>query len=86
MSKKIIILGELNKKLILPFCLAFTHILMNIHYKYYPENTHSLISDMLPFSFGFIGIRFIPFVLRFSPDNKDEINFLKKKYFYIIFY
>ena len=81
MAKKIIIFGELDKKLILPFCLAFTHILLNILFKYYPEDIHSIISDMLPYSFGFIGIRIIPFVLRFSQDNKDEIKFSKKQIF-----
>ena len=90
MAKKIIIFGEFDKKLILPFCLAFTHILLNILYKYYPENTHSIISDMLPYSFGFIGIRLIPIILRFSPDNKEEIKFSKKQiflhYFLLIFF
>ena len=90
MAKKIIILGQLDKKLILPFCLAITHILINVHYKYYPAKMHSVIFDNLPYSLGFIGIRLIPCILRFSPNNKEKIKFSKKQiflhYFLLIFF
>ena len=81
MVKKIIILGELDKMLIIPFSLAFTHILSNVLYKYYPEKIHTFISDLLPSSIGFIGIRFIPFILRIPQHKKDEIKYSKKKIF-----
>ena len=43
MTKKIIILGELNKKHILPLCLAIYQILYKIYNTYYPHITRNSV-------------------------------------------
>ena len=83
MSKKIIIFGEINKKLLLPIFLALGQTIINIINEYYPEETHNFVLNLYPISLGQILIKILPYLLRISNiynKNKDENIHKNKKY------
>ena len=79
MQEKIIILGEINKKLLLPFILALVQILYNIFNKFYPEKNISVIIPMYSNSFSSMSVRLLPFILKISNKETVKEKVLKKK-------
>ena len=60
MVKKFIILGELNKKHLLPLFLVVYHIAYKIFNKYYPEKIGNAIINLYATSLGMISMIFFP--------------------------
>ena len=79
MQEKIIILGEINKKLLLPLILTLVQILYNIFNKFYPEKNISGIIPMYSYSFSAMSVRLLPFILKISNKETVKENEFKKK-------
>ena len=80
MLRRIIILGQINKKYLLPFILALVQIIYNIFSKYYPEKNGFVIAFLYSKSLGKISLRLFPFILNISDhETIDEKNIKKKK-------
>ena len=74
MVKKIIILGELNKKHLLPFFLAVYQIVKKIFNKYYPEKIGNSVFSTYATSLGMLSIIFLPYIfkLKIQEDEKEK--------------
>ena len=74
MVKKIIILGELNKKHLLPFFLAVFQIVKKIFNKYYPEKIGNSVFSTYATSLGMLSIIFLPYIfkLKIQEDEKEK--------------
>ena len=75
MSNKIIIVGELNLKLLLPFGLAVFQILLKVITQSFPLEDTNMILELYATSFGEMFIRLMPLILKISPS---QINNEKK--------
>ena len=88
MSKKIIIFGEINKKLLLPIFLALGQTIINIINEYYPEETHNFVLNLYPISLGQILIKILLFIIFFQNFEFFKHSFsliCKKKIFWRFF-
>ena len=79
MAKNFIILGEINKKLLLPIfliCVQVAYILLN---ELAFEKQKYNILEMFVLSLGQISIKFVPCILKISNENTNENLGLTKK-------
>ena len=73
MSKKIIIFGELNIKLLLPFGLAATQIILKVIGQLFPEEDVNAVLEMYSTGFGQMAIRLMPLILKIKVSQiKDK--------------
>ena len=54
MSKKIIIIGDLSKKTLLPFLSALANIALNMIIYYFPGDRQNIVLDLYSSSFGML--------------------------------
>ena len=87
-SKCPIIIGKLHIKLLLPFFLAITQIIIDVINEKYPEERHSMVPELNVISFGLMAVKLIPCILRMPGKDEDNANRpLKKKclhYFWLV--
>ena len=75
---KLFILGDINKRLLLPLLLALSQILNNIHSIKFPEKENNQILESYCVCIGKFMIILVPFLFKgYIKDNKDK--FLPKK-------
>ena len=88
-SKCPIIIGELHMKLLFPFILAITQIIIDIVNEKYPEDRHSMVPELNFISLGLMAVKLIPCILRISDKEGDKnMKPLRKKclhYFWLVF-
>ena len=82
MTKKIIILGELNLKLLLPFGLTACQIIVKIISQLFPEESTNMILEMYSMSFGQMSIRIMPLILKLKHSQIKEEKSIKRKFLY----
>ena len=78
MVKKIFLLGDINKKLLLPFLLAVSQILYNVHTTKFPEDESNQILESYSSCIGRIMILIIPYIYK-VPINEDNQKIVKRK-------
>lgn len=79
MSKKIIIIGDLSKKTLLPFLSALANIALNMIIYYFPGDRQNIVLDLYSSSFGMLSVTFIPYIFKFADIDKSNAQFRKKK-------
>ena len=79
MAKRLIIFGPINKKMILPFLLAFTQIIYIIFTEYYPEKKNDTVVHGIVLSLSQMYIKFFPYILKIDNKEKAMINLAVKK-------
>lgn len=79
MSKKIIIIGDLSKKTLLPFLSALANIALNMIIYYFPGDRQNIVLDLYSSSFGMLSVTFIPYIFKFADIDKSNDQFRKKK-------
>ena len=79
MSKKFIIFGSLNRKLLLPSFLAIGQIIFIIVSRFYPEKINNAVFQQYSLSIGEICIIFIPYIFNISQKEKLIENEKTKK-------
>ena len=85
MVQKIIILGELNKKHLLPLFLVIYQISYQIFIKYYPEKVTNIIIDMYTMSLGMMSIIFLPCVFKLNvKEEQREKEIHKRKWLHYL--
>jgi hypothetical protein len=78
MVKKLFILGDINKKLLLPFLLAISQIFYNVHTSKFPEKMPNQIFETYSLSIPKFFILIIPHI--FKADTTEEKSlFLRRK-------
>ena len=82
MPKKILILGELNLKLFLPFGLTAFQIIVKVISQLFPEESKNIILETYSMSFGQMLIRLMPLILKITPSQIKEEKPLKRKFLY----
>ena len=70
MTKKLIIVGDLNSKYLLSLFLALGHIVYNLVTFYFPEDRQSMILDLYSTSLGINFVAFIPYILKIAAIDK----------------
>ena len=81
MSCRLIILGHINKKYLLPFILAFVQIIYNIFIAYYPEKKNQFAIYWYSNSLSLILVRLLPFILKITnTESKKEKRIKRKKF------
>ena len=92
MVKICIKLGEFNKKLILPFCLALTHLILILLGDIIKEDYKSHILESSAKGLGKLAVLIIPHIKFFSISNQKEKTKCKcskqtfKHYFILLFF
>ena len=85
MVNKIIILGELNKKHLLPFFLVIYQISYQIFIKYYPEKVGNIIIDMYSMSLGMMSIIFLHYIFKLkAKEEQKEKEIHKRKWLHYL--
>ena len=79
MAKRFIILGGINKKLLLPIILICAEVVYIIINEFAFKEQKYNILEMLMFSLGQISIRFVPCILKISNEKRNESLKLTKK-------
>ena len=77
MVKKIFIFGDISKKLILPFLLALSQILYNIHTSKFPEKEANQILETYSSSLSSLMILIVPYLLKVN-NAKNKTNSIKR--------
>lgn len=86
MSKKIIIIGDLSKKTLLPFLSALANIALNMIIYYFPGDRQNIVLDLYSSSFGMLSVTFIPYIFKFADIDKSNDQFRKKKEMYKLYF
>ena len=86
MSKKIIIIGDLSKKTLLPFLSALANIALKMIIYYFPGDRQNIVLDLYSSSFGMLSVTFIPYIFKFADIDKYNDQFRKKRNVEIILY
>ena len=86
MTKKLIILGNLNSKYLLSLGLALGHIIYNIVIYYFPEDKQNMVLDLYSTSLGITFVTFIPYILKIAAIDKQNDKAIQKRDIYIIHY
>ena len=79
MVKKIIILGELNKKHFLPLLLAIYQIVNKINNRYYPAQAGNIVLTMYSLSLGMMSILFLPCIFKLKANEGEKEKEIKKR-------
>ena len=90
MGLKLIILGELNKKHLLPVFLALSQVCIQLMNIYYPESKRNLVLEIYTTSLAIISVRLIPYIFKFWDNvGLEKGNSKKNKclhYFLLILF
>ena len=86
MSKKLIMLGNLNSKYLLSLGLALGHIVYNIVIYYFPEDKQNMVLDLYSTSLGITLVTFIPYILKIAAIDKQNDKAMQKRNICIIHY
>ena len=79
MSKCLIIPGNLNKKLVLPFILSIAQIILVIVNKYYEKKEkNDFVLQFYSFGLAELFVRALPLILKISDKNSSKIQNLTK--------
>ena len=85
MVKKIIILGEINKKYLLPLCLAIYQIINKIFTTYYPRLPTNTVFDRYSSSLAFMSIIFLPCIFKLKiKEEQREKELHKRKWLHFL--
>ena len=85
MVKKIIILGEINKKYLLPLCLAIYQIINKIFTTYYPRLPTNTVFDRYSSSLAFMLIIFLPCIFKLKiKEEQREKELHKRKWLHFL--
>ena len=80
MVPKCIILGEISKKLLLPFIFAASQIAHKMFSRYfYPQKKSNMVLDLYFTSFGMMSILFLPCILKIKSVESDKERLIHKK-------
>ena len=80
MVQKCIILGEISKKLLLPFIFAASQIAHKMFSRYfYPQKKSNMVLDLYFTSFGMMSILFLPCILKIKSVESDKERLIHKK-------
>ena len=79
MVKKIIILGEINKKHILPLSLAIYQVLNKIFNTYYPKNILNGIFELYSMALGMLSILFLPCIFKIKVTEEEKEREIHKR-------
>ena len=89
MPKKLIIIGELNIRHLLPFSLALGQIAYNMVSRYITGEDQNMVLDLFSTSLGIMSIIFIPYIFRFANIESKNVKETRNKkclhYFLLIF-
>ena len=77
MVKKLFILGDINKKLLLPFLLAISQIFYNVHNSKFPEIEPNQILETYSLSISKFFILIVPHI--FKLDSTEEKSFFLRR-------
>ena len=90
MARKIIILGELSRKHLLPLFLALSFLIYLMINRFYPIKIRNNIIDLYSNSLGFAGIILIPYIFKITQKDiqnipkEDEIQKNKYLHYFIL--
>ena len=90
MSGKIIILGELSKKHLLPLFLALSFLIYLMIIRFYPDKGENHTLDLYCNAVGFFGIIVIPYIFKFTQKDiqnlpkVDEIQKNKYLHYFVL--
>ena len=79
MTKKLIIVGDLNSKYLLSLFLALGHIVYNLVTFYFPEDRQNMVLDLYSTSLGINFVAFIPYILKIAAIDKQNDKMVQKK-------
>ena len=79
MAKKFIILGELNRKHLLPLLLVVYQIIYKIFNKYYPEKKQNNVLNMFTTSLGMMSIIFFKCIFKLQEREEQKEKELHKR-------
>ena len=88
MVKKLFILGDINKKLLLPFLLAISQIFYNVHNSKFPEKEPNQILETYSLSISKFFILIVPRIFKLDATVKKSFFLRRKKvlnYFLLFF-
>ena len=87
MVKKIFILGDINKKLILPFLLALSQILYNIHSAEFPEKEANQILETYSSCIARTMILIVPCIFKANTTEEKSLFLRRKKvlHYFLLF-
>ena len=79
MVRKFIILGAINKKLLLPFVFSVSQIAYKMFNRYYPGKSNNIF-NFFSISLGMISVILLPYILRIKiHENSKEKKIQKRK-------
>ena len=79
MVKKIIILGELNKKHFLPLFLVIYQITYKIFTKYYPEKITNSVINRYSNALAIMSLLFLPYIFKLKDTEIQKEKILHKR-------
>ena len=79
MVKKIIILGELNKKHFLPLFLVIYQITYKIFTKYYPEKITNSVINRYSNALAIMSLIFLPYIFKLKDTEIQKEKILHKR-------
>ena len=88
MVKKLFILGDINKKLLLPFLLAISQIFYNVHNSKFPEKEPNQILETYSLSISKFFILIVPCIFKLDSTVEKSFFLRRKKvlnYFLLFF-
>ena len=85
MVRKFIILGAINKKLLLPFVFSVSQIAYKMFNRYYPGKSNNIF-NFLSISLGMISVILLPYILRIKIHEYSKEKKFKKENVYIMEY
>ena len=88
MVKKLFILGDINKKLLLPFLLAISQIFYNVHNSKFPEKEPNQILETYSLSISKFFILIVPHIFKLDSTVEKSFFLRRKKvlnYFLLFF-
>ena len=79
MVKKIFILGNINKKLLLPFLLAISQIFYNVHNSKFPEKEPNQVLETFSLSISKFFILIVPYIFKADATERNTFFLRRKK-------
>ena len=79
MVKKLFVLGNINKKLLLPFLLAISQIFYNVHTSKFPEKEPNQILETYSLSIPKFFILIVPYIFKADATERNTFFLRRKK-------
>ena len=87
MAPKLVILGDMNKKLVLPFLLALSQIIYNVHTSKFPEEKANQVFETYSLGISKFFILVVPYIFKANVgDNKEKLLQRKKALHYFLLF